>query len=78
MLKPAIGKFSIIVAIHLGCFKLNSLHTTQTLCVQASNVGLLETLFTAPRSQIDLLMLTFIPLPWVTMSRDLTPSYRHC
>lgn len=45
---------------------------------QASKAGLCEALFTAPRSQIDLLMLTFIPLPWVTMSCDLTPSYRHC
>lgn len=64
--------------VGLVYFKLNPLCKKQTVCVQASNAGLLETLFTAPRSQIDLLMVTFILLPWVTMSCDLTPSYRHC
>lgn len=81
MLMTNICKFSILDTTERTCrtvclsyFKLNLLCKKLTVCVQASNAGLLETLFTAPRSQIDLLMLTFILLPWVTMSCDLTPS----
>lgn len=68
-----------------SCFKLNLLseNTRWVFFFPPSFPGArkaerFESLFTAARSQIDLLMLTFIQLPWVTVSCDLTPSYRHC